>query len=177
MTNSECYRLIGVLFTSFPNSKLSQENADAYVSGIADLPFDAASKAIDRLRKTSDPFLPSIASIRRAAADVVLGPARSGEEAYGVLLEAIRRYGQYEAPKFKDPHLTRALGVWGGWVQVCLSPEDDPGGRARFIELYESLVRRERDDIVSGIPLPAPRGSEYALPEGKGPKNGRKPIR
>lgn len=166
MTNEEGFKIMSVLFASFPNANLERKHAEAYLSAIVDLPADAVGKAADRLRRTGK-FLPSIAELRAATADIVLGPARSGEEAYQVLLEAIRKYGRYEVPQFSDPHLARALGVWGGWVDACNSPEDDPGGRARFIELYEQLVRRERDDIVSGIPLPAPRQSEFILPATK----------
>ena len=98
----------------------------------------------------------------------MLGPKRSGEEAYSVVLEAVRRFGRYETPGFTDPHIQRAIGVWGTWVDLCNSPEDDPGGRARFIELYEQQSGRERADIVSGIPLPEarPRG-EFILPNPK----------
>lgn len=166
MTKEECWKLIGLLFTTYPTANLDVKHAEAYSSAIIDLPADAAAKAIDRLRRTNR-FLPSVAEVREATAEVVLGPKRSGEEAYRVLLEAIRKYGRYEVPQFSDPHLARALGVWGGWVDACNSPDDDPGGRARFIELYEQLVQRERDDIVSGIPLPPPRQSEFILPAAK----------
>jgi hypothetical protein len=167
MTNTECFKLIGILFTSYPSARLETAHAESYVSGIVDLPLDAATKAVDRLRRTSK-FLPSVSEIREAAADVVLGPRRSGEAAYAVVMEAIRRFGRDEVPKFSDPHITRALGVWGGWVGVCNSPDDDPGGRARFVELYEQLVRNERLDVVAGAELPAPRGSEFILPERAG---------
>ncbi len=167
MTREECWKIIGLLFTTYPSANLDVKHAEAYASAIIDLPVAAASAAIDRLRRTKT-FLPSVAEIREAAADIVLGPRRSGEEAYRVLLEAIRRFGRYESPKFSDPHITRALGVWGSWVDACNSPEDDPGGRARFIELYELGVNRERADIVSGVPLPAPRPSEFVLPERAG---------
>jgi hypothetical protein len=154
-----------VLFGTYPNATLERKHIDAYMSAIVDLPADAGSKAVDRLRRTKT-FLPSVAEIRSAAADVQLGPQRTGEDAYRIVLEAIRKFGRYAEPRFSDPHITRALGVWGSWVGACNSPEDDPGGRARFIELYESCAGRERLDVVSGIPLPAPRvGSEYLLPE------------
>lgn len=168
MTQDECYKLISVLFTSYPTAKVSQRNAEAFASALADLPADVAAQAIDRLRRTMV-FLPGISQIREAAAEVVLGPKRSGEDAYRILLETIRKVGRYEVPTFTDPHLQRALGVWGSWIDACNSPSEDPGGRARFIELYEQGVNAERDDVVSGIPLPTPRVGkpEYLLPEPK----------
>src|SRR5690606_26736715 len=100
--------------------------------------------------------------------DVVLGPRRTGEDAYRVALEAVRRFGRYQAPRFRDPHITRALGVFGGWVAFCDSPDVDPAGRARFVELYEEGARRERADIASGLPRPGARmAQERALRPGR----------
>lgn len=167
MTTEEGFKIMAVLFATFPNANLERKHAEAYLSGIVDLPSDTVAKAVDRLRRTCK-FLPSLSEIREAAADVALGRRRTGEEAYAVVLEAIRRFGRYESPKFSDPLIERAIGVWGGWVGACDSPEDDPGGRARFCELYDSLARRERDDVVSGIPLQAPRvREEFVLPAPK----------
>lgn len=156
MTPQEAGALVALLFSTYPQATLERRHAEAYVSGIVDLPKDAAGRAVDRLRRTAR-WLPTVAEVRDATADVVLGPRRTGEDAYRVALEAVRKFGRYNPPRFTDPHIARALGVFGGWVGFCDSPELDPGGRARFVELYESAARRERADIASGLPLPDTR--------------------
>jgi hypothetical protein len=58
------------------------------------------------------------------------------------------------------------MQIWGGWADVCASPQDDPGGRARFIELYEQLAHGQRDAVVSGVPLPpASDGPDFFGPK------------
>jgi hypothetical protein len=156
MTRTEAAKLVLSLFNSFPSARVSEGNAEAYESALLDLDARVAHEAVTRLRNTRT-FLPSISEIRSAAADVTLGPARSGEEAYAILLRAVRQCGWISPPRFLDPNITRALGVWGSWMDVCVSPGDDAAGRARFIELYEQSAQSERADVVAGKPLPRPR--------------------
>lgn len=158
MTKDEAGKIVAVLFASFPSATLERKHVDAYMSALIDLDAKVAGEAVDRLRRTAT-FLPSISEVRKTAADIQLGPQRSGEQAYAIVLEAVRRHGWPEAPRFRDPNITRAIGVWGAWADLCASPADDPGGRARFIELYEQGANRERSDIVAGKALPPPRAN------------------
>ena len=124
-----------------------------YERMLEDLDVEVARKAVQRLITTSR-FLPTIAEIRETAFEIVNGPARTGEEAFAIVLRAIREVGQYQAPVFDDELIVEALGVWGGWEGACNSPENDPGGRARFVELYDALAAARRLDAISGVPLP-----------------------
>lgn len=169
MTKDDAGKLIAVLFASFPSANLERKHVDAYVSAILDLDAKVAGEAVSRLRNTAT-FLPAIAEIRRAAADVQLGPMRSGEDAYRVLLEAVRAHGWPTMPRFRDPHILKGIGVWGSWQDLCNSPADDPGGRARFIELYEQSARQEREDVVAGKPLPAARASKREFAAFRAPR-------
>jgi len=156
VTKVEAIQIVAMLNAAFGHSRLTAQGCDIYVDMVQDLGFSPAKEAVRRLLSKAR-FMPTIAEIRETAADVTLGPARSGEEAYAILLRAIAACGWCSPPKFRDPHITRALGVWGSWVDVCASPADDAAGRARFIELYEQSAKRERADVVAGKPLPAPR--------------------
>lgn len=154
MTNNECYKLIGILFTSYPNASLSREHADAYVSGLVDLPHNAATQAVDRLRRTSK-FLPAVSEIREAATDLTVGARRTGIEAWETLGRATRRWGWQRRPKVTDPNMAFAISALGGWMAVCsLQTNDEVSARARFIEAYDIASKRERLDLDSGIPLP-----------------------
>jgi hypothetical protein len=180
MTKPEASQLVAILFGSYPSAHIERTHVDAYVSGIVDLPANVAAEAVTRLRRTSK-FLPAIAEIREACAAQTHGPARSGEEAYAELMLAVNRHGRdygQGAPKFRDPIITRCLGIWGTWNDVCGSPVDDPGGRARFIELYDDLATRKRQDQAAGKALPtsASTAPAFWLERPKAPKAQTEPM-
>lgn len=168
MNKKQVAQLVATLAAAFPNGKVSERTSQVYEESLADLDFDVAKNACARLVSTAN-FMPTIAEIRRTCADITLGPQRSGEQAYDIVLQAVRQYGWPSPPRFRDPHIQRAIGTWGSWADLCVSPSDDPGGRARFIALYEQLAQAERADIVSGKPLPKPRAGmrEFGLPKPK----------
>jgi hypothetical protein len=165
MTKTEALKLVATLFGSFPSAHIDRNHVDAYASGIIDLDAAVTAMAVDRLRKTAR-FLPTIGEIREAATAQKHGPVRTGEEAYAELLAAVLRHGpdygpidtqrRRRDPLFADPIIARCIGVWGSWNDLCESQRDDPGGRARFIELFNELTGRERQAVVSGVPLPPP---------------------
>ncbi len=159
MKDSEVIEIVGMIVAAYPSSKLDAASSKIYRTMLVHLPADIARAAVTRLLATSK-FAPSIAEIRSAAAELEHGPVRTGAEAYDVVLKAIRihgpAFGDHKEPTFLDPLIPKCLGVWGTWNDACDSPSNDPGGRARFIELYDELARRQRDAVVSGIALPEP---------------------
>src|SRR5688572_17253271 len=158
MDRDQAAKIVAVLFSSYPQSKYDRDNAQAFVDGIVDLDAATCGAAVQRLIRTNR-FLPSISEIREACSARKHGALRTGEEAYATLTEAVRRHGRdygQGSPRFSDPLIARCIGIWGSWNDVCGSPSDDPGGRARFIELYDELASRHREDVSSGMPLPAP---------------------
>lgn len=158
MTQTEVSKLVAVLAAHYPTAKLSRDNLMAYERALADLDYQLAQSAVERIVRTSR-FFPSIAEIREACTLKTTGPTRTGVEAYAELMLAVRRhgrtYGEEEAPKFKDPIIAKCLGIWGSWNSLCNSPTDDAAGRARFVELYDSLAKSQRQDVVAGRALSA----------------------
>ncbi len=156
MEKSEAKEIVLMLVAAFPAAKGDAEawrrTLSVYAEMLADLDRDVTRQAVTRLIATSK-WMPTIAEIRSAVADLTLGPRRAGGEAWQDAVGAARRVGRYDTPQFADPLVGEALRLWGSWEQFCGSPEEDPGGRARFIELYDSLAVRERQDAASGIPL------------------------
>ena len=155
MTKKEAAKIVAFLAAAYQNARVSVETSEVYENLLQDLDFETAKRACARLISTSK-FLPTIAEIREAATDLKLGPMRTGGEAWGEAMMAVRKYDRSESPKWSEPIMAEAMRLWGSWVDFCNSPADDPGGRARFIELYEQLSKRQRVDVVSGIALPAP---------------------
>lgn len=161
MTPAEAAKLVGALGSCYPASKIDRVASAMYERLIADLAFESTAAAIDRLVKSSR-FMPTVAEIRAAEADVRCGPQRLGAEAWGDVTAAIRRVGASQPPPpFPDPLVGQCVALMG-WRNLCLG-SNDAADRARFIELYDGLQARQRVDLVVGKALPA--ASSARLPE------------
>jgi hypothetical protein len=157
MKKSEAAELVMMLIAAFPQAKTTDRTSQVYETMLVDIDAAAARAAVHRLIATSR-WMPTVAEIRAICAAQTHGAARSGEEAYAEVLAAVRVHGRdygQGAPKFRDPIIARCIGVWGAWNDLCSSPSDDPGGRARFVELYDDLATRGRQDLAAGQSLPS----------------------
>ena len=168
MTPKQAAQTVALLAAAYPYAKVSVDTSQVYENMLGDLDFDVTKQAVARLVTTSK-FMPTIAEIREASTALRLGPPRTGGEAWADACAAVRKVGRYGTPKWQDPILAETMRLWGAWRDFCNSPEDDPGGRARFIEMYDQLAARKRADVVSGIALPAP-GAPLRLVESNGRK-------
>lgn len=161
MTEVEAAKLIAVLVASFPDAKWGEATCRAYESALSDLDMAIASAAVRRIAATSK-FRPSIAEIREAAATVAIGERRTGADAWGDVVRAIRVFGSYRAPKFDDPITARAVEALG-WRNLCLGDSSEASDRARFCEVYDAISGSERREVLSepgrineaGLALPA----------------------
>lgn len=163
MTKLEAAKLVAVLTAAYPSAKVTDRTSEAFEHMLADLDGEVASKAVARIIATSR-FFPSIAEIRETVTDLECGAIRAGGDAWCDVLEQSRRVGYTGRPRFDDP-IVRAIVARWGWRALCLS-ETGAADRARFIELYEALAKRERADRISGVALPAP-AAHRALPGGQ----------
>ena len=179
MTKPEAMKIVCVLFGSFPNARFNEQNFESYAEGILDLDAGPVGKAAQRLIRTNK-FLPSIAELREAATAQQHGPKKTGAEAYGELLDAVRRHGSKPAIRVRDdgrvlvqtpwPPLADDVAqamrqTWGSWSDCCHAPDaQEMADRARFIAAYDGLAERERQDLVSGQALPAPGDTRTRLP-------------
>lgn len=160
MKSSEAAEITMMLMAAYPHSKAVAETSAVYERMLLDLDASAARRAVERLIATSK-WMPTVAEIREACVALDRGPRRTGAEAWGDALEAVRSVSVYGVPKWRDPLAGRAVDmVFGSWVSFCNSPDHDPAGRARFLEVYDALAERERQDVTSGRPLPKPMANE-----------------
>jgi hypothetical protein len=156
----EAAKLVAMLSAAYRDAPISEQTSEVYEAMLSDLDFAAGQQAVQRLICSSK-WLPTVAEIRAAAADVKHGPVRAGGEAWGDLVEAIRRVGSYRpAPTFADPLVAECVKAMG-WRELCLG-SNDAADRAKFVALYDALAGRERAGIVAGVLPEAPRG--FALP-------------
>lgn len=160
MMDYESAEVVAMLIAAFPSWKPSHATTLVYQSELEDLDYSVAKASVRHLIRTSR-FCPTIAELREAALEATQGVPRSGASAYGDVMAAIRKhgrtYGGEPAPLFEDPLIAECIRIWGGsWNAVCDSPDNDPAGRARFIELYDNLAKRERRlaQVSDGLRLP-----------------------
>lgn len=176
MTKPEAMKIVCVLFGSFPNARFTEQNFESYAEGLLDLDGRTCGAAVQRLIRTNR-FLPSIAEIREASTAQRHGPRKTGAEAYEELLGAVQRHGHYPEVRWVDgivrvqspwppvpSDVARAMRqTWGSWDACCTETGPDAPDRARFIAAYDGIAERERADLVSGQPLPAPASSALKL--------------
>ncbi len=141
MTPVEAAKAVAILQAAFPGARWTEPTALLYEQLLADLEFELAHSAITRLVCTTK-FLPTIAEIREAAADIVLGPCRHPIDAWGdvvVALEWAQRSGISTRPKFNDPIVDECVKALG-WRDLSNEAAD----RSRFADLYSHLQRAQR---------------------------------
>jgi hypothetical protein len=152
---SETAKLVAIMSEAFPQAPLGPGTSEVYETMLRDIDFDHGMLAVQRLIATSK-WMPQVSEIRATVAEIKYGPPRSGVEAWGVVCEAIRRVGQYKpAPRFRDEKVAECVRRMG-WLSLCLCT-NEPADRARFVEIYEDLQRKERANLQAGYELPRPQ--------------------
>ena len=82
-----------------------------------------------------------IAELRAAVLELMVGQPRTGLEAWGDVLAAVKEYGYMRSPFFEDELVDRAVKAMS-WREICLS-EEPMVVRAHFIKAYESMAARQ----------------------------------
>lgn len=154
MNHLQSSELFAVLVSLWPNNRANEATARLYGEALADIEYEAARRAVARLARTAKWF-PTVAEIREQATDLEHGAPRMGLEAWGDVVAEIRHTGSYGTPRFDDPIVAECVKAMGSWRDICLSTSDT-ADRARFIELYDGISRRNRTDAVAGAKLALP---------------------
>ncbi len=165
MTKLEAAKLVTVLMAAFPHSDSTVHTSTTFETGLADLEYQVADRAVRRLIATAK-HRPTLGEIREAAVELQLGPRRQGADGWGDVLKAVSKFGAYRKPVFEDPLVARAVEAFG-WQAICAS-EEQVADRARFIQLYDSYASVARRELQIPEPL------RVALPEA--PKSAPKSI-
>lgn len=158
-TEVDIVRVFTFLTSAYPSFAAAPANdeygipgtLDIYREALADIDYDvlkaAAKKCLADCR-----FFPTIAELRQAAAALTTPPSTSGVEAWGLVMSEVRRGVGYplQVPVecgITDPLILRSVESVGGWKLLQRSTnQEDIAHRARFVEVYETLLARQRDD-------------------------------
>lgn len=157
-TAKEMRAIFSLLVAAHPGKELGEDTPRAYEAALGDLPVDLLKAAVLHCLATSRWF-PSIAEVRGAAADILARAQGhpTALEAWGQLRRWLRSpksvivNGQrYQRRALPEPAM-RALAALGGEAMVRDS-ENPTADRARFVEVYNQLLERERGQMMQ---LPA----------------------
>ena len=129
MTLDDAHELVTLLGAAYPSQRVKMSPSDvkgmlaAYTAGLLDLEANRVKVAVSNLVKSTK-WIPTIAEIREAVVDAEHGKRRSGGEAWGDVVGAIRRYGWSRTPSvdfsFDDPIVADVVRAFG-WQDLCRS--------------------------------------------------------
>ena len=168
MTKAEFGVFTAALKTYYPREKDLLPNDAAmqlWYKQLCDIPFPVAEAALDKWVALNK-WPPSIAEFREVSATVVHVEAADWGEAWGAVLDAIRRHGQYGQQQALESldELTRRAVQAVGWRELCLS-ENISVERANFRSIYQDMVAREKVKQQMGEALQ----QRIALMQGRNP--------
>lgn len=132
------------LFASYPNVQASDLSIAAYLDILKDIPVAELDVAVKQSIIDSPTFIPPAPTIYVTWQRMKIPEQRSGAEAWGSVVRALREVGHTATPKFNDP-LTAQVVKSLGWQYLCQS-EDQMADRAHFMRMYEELRQREERD-------------------------------
>lgn len=157
MTKSEAARLIAALKAAYPRGPFPPESAALYAESILDLPVDVTGTAIRQVIRTAD-FMPTIAEVRRAVAELVCN-LPSPETAWAEVERALRRYSPDDSStwtypnEYSHPLIGEALTAMGGLPRLETTSTFSTD-RREYARLYEAMrtqaVRSEQIALGSG---------------------------
>lgn len=157
-------KAVAIIFEQWPSPPATPRIIDQYEQLLDDLESELLEKSVIAACKTLK-FRPAVSEILDLAHAISRGARRTGAEAWGDVVSAIRHCGSYSTPSFED-ELTAYAVERCGWRNLCLEGSSDAADRARFIEIYEAASERRIRNEKAGLELPA-RGDSQSLQRGR----------
>lgn len=159
MDKKEFMRLFVFLSAAYSHQEIRDQTIDVYFTILGDLPADLLQAAILKsISENETNWMPSPGAIRAAANELRRAASGqiSGIEAYGVL----RRTSRFDDLPDDIKAAVMAIGGWRAWG---MSDEGCAATRARFIQAYETIDMRQRDQVEQ---LPAVKRAIQQLAAG-----------
>jgi len=138
---------MGMAAANFPRlqEKDMSQTAKLWEKSLSDIPYDVAEKSLLKVLSTSK-FFPTISEIREAAAQITQPRTMDAMEAWGLINQAIRKYGHYRPEDGLNslPDDVRQMAERFGWRELCLNENPDTL-RAQFRMAWETQSKRENE--------------------------------
>jgi len=148
---AEFRKLMQFLNNAYPRFTLEPETIEVYYQILSDLPLDLVKAAILQLITEDSPWCPAVGQIRSCAFDLL--DRESGvPTAWDAWAEVCKRIGDHgntcppSLPEFSHPLIQCTVDGVGGWLDLCMSM-NRIADRARFVQAYEALAKRERMQV------------------------------
>ena len=163
MNSREAASVVALIAAAFPQWPASRETVAVYVDLLSDLSLEAARSAVKELVLTEDRW-PTVASIRRAAANRAGLLAPSAAKAWAEVNEACANSGRDHLQKWSHPVITTTVHSLG-WYNICTSTNRETL-RAHFTRSYED-AKQDNDRTVltepGALSLESPRGNHPGI--------------
>ena len=147
MNRKEIINLLGIATANFPDlqQKDMKPTAVLWEKALSDVPYDVAEKALLKVLSTSK-FFPTIADIREAVGQLTQPRTLDAMEAWGLIGEAIRKYGFYRQKEAMEslPDDVVAMVKRFTWRELCLS-ENVETLRTQFSMAWETHSKRQKE--------------------------------
>jgi hypothetical protein len=141
MNKQEVAQILAVCSAAYPHVTVTKETALVYSDLLADVDFEVAQRAVRRVIASSQ-FFPSIAAIREACRDVLVGPSCDPARAWQEVIQRIREVGRAGTPKWSHPHIEAAVTIIG-WNDLC-GGDNVVALRAHFWRALEAVKNETR---------------------------------
>lgn len=147
VNRKEIINLLGIATANFPNlqQKEMKPTAILWEKALSDISYEVAENALIKVLATSK-FFPTIAEIRDAVAQLTQPRTLDAMEAWGLIGEAIRKFGFYEQGKAMEflPDEVAEMAKRFTWRELCLSENPDTV-RAQFRMAWETQSKRTNE--------------------------------
>ena len=148
------YKGMTLLRASFPQSKveITEDALEIWQQALSDLTDEMFEIAVLHLIRNAK-FYPTIAEIRETAFSLCTTEhSKTGDEAWGEVMEQISRTGTWGEPEFKDDITAQAVKNLG-WKEICtMDLSQIEITRAQFRNLYNNLKdRSKKSDSLKSI--------------------------
>jgi len=144
MDKFEFAKILAILEGMYPRFKLEPRAVEAYYAILGDLPTDLLKAATLQIGSEARPFFPAAGELRQVAFDLIDQQA-GVPNAWDAWTEVCRKIGvdgHVHTPEFSHPLVSQTIDAVGGWLTLCMS-ENSVADRARFVQAYEVLSKRE----------------------------------
>jgi hypothetical protein len=153
MNRKEIINLLAIATANFPNmqEKDMKPTAILWEKSLSDIDYPIAENAILKVLSTSR-FFPTIADIREAVAQITQPRQLDAMEAWGMISEAIRKYGYYRQKEAMEslPSDVVEMVKRFTWNELCLS-ENIETLRAQFRMAWDIQAKRKKE--LSALPV------------------------
>jgi hypothetical protein len=159
MNKAEAGKLLTYMADAIPGVKISAEKikitAEAWSTLFSRFPYGLMRQAATVVLGTHEyNCLPTPAALLQAASRIVQADEPDGLTAWGLVLEAIRKFGSYEEAKALAwlPKRASSVARRMGWSELCFTDIDATSViRGQFLKLYQ----HDREETKMRALMPA----------------------